>query len=119
MSQTVRHEQCMSSCCYGIIYIAFHQSKIFQSLSQYLADIQMDRLISNSRASQLQSTVVTCQYNAVYVTLAVSKFTAYRYGSGMVGTVVSNAFCTCISQHQTACLKNLAVVMIVKCLSVL
>ena len=119
VTQSVRHEQGVRTCFYGILYIAFHQPQILQSLRQHLTSFDMDRFIRHSGACQFQRTVVACQYDAIYITLAAGELTSYRNGTCMVRTIIGNAFSSRIGQHQPSCLQDLTMVMIVQGLPVL
>ena len=109
----------MCTGCNSFVYIAFHQSQVFQSLCQYFTYFLMYRHVSDARSGNFQCFVVAGQYYIIYIFLTSLEFSTDRNGTGMVGTIIAQSFCTCVGQHHASYFQNVAVVVVMQCFTML
>ena len=88
----------MSSSGYGFVDVAFHQSEGFETLCHETTHGEVHIEIAHSGFCDLQSEIVTIDYDVVDVALTLCVFSCDGSGAGVVRTVVFASFTSCIYQ---------------------
>ena len=101
VSQSVRQEHGVCTCCNGLVGIAFHQADLLQSLRHQTAHGKMYIHILYAWLGNLKYVVVTFLHNLIKFQLALGELARYWHGSRVVGTVVVE-FTSCITNHQSS-----------------
>ena len=79
----------------------------------------MHVLISHPGFSYLYRFVISSQYDIINLFLAGQEFPTDRNRTGKVRTIMGHFFCSGIRQHHTSFLKDLAMIVIMECFTVL
>ena len=119
VTQPVRHEQSMSPGSHRSIHVAFHQAKVFQPLSQNLANFQMHVLVRYSRTSNLHRFIITIQYYIIYIFLTLIKTPSHGNRTGKIGTITHIILRPGIRQHHASHGQRLTMIVIMQRLAIL